>query len=932
MKNKIISQVGELLTRIKVFLQSFFTKIIGIFSIENIRKTWERIASEFNRDLIKKGITNFFTKFYTRIKRVFTREYWEEKFSKPIEKYHHIVERIRLGELGNDIERDLRRQLKYFSNFIFRLETLHYFLALLAGLAITSNVAFQFLMEPDANSAETITQFAENLGVCTWISIILLILYISMSISVPFLTRFSISYIIYLVISYLLLVTQNLNNNKFHFDQYSQNNFFEIEGLQYVLWIMAAGFVLQMLFSFTVGRKRPAKLLKVGDSQAVLILGVLLAIVVIHDSKLLENLSQYLVLSERMDFDGFVHDFSYKIPLTFISVSSLTAMFWVGVEDLKKNEASLPFSIVISVFFAVVFNYALQAGVALPEDFLGRYIFGGATLFQIIVLTLFNITLYLVFNRFWFPTFLILLVGTGIAIANYLKFTYRSEPLLYSDLAMVKDLNTVLGYLDQKSILMIIGLIVILIGVFYTLKNRLLLGKLTNSVLIRATLLFVSLFSSLQILKIFSNQENGRIAEEIPVLTRLNNGHNTMFAGQGASARFQSLMFLWVKQYTTPVMEPVPGYSPQMVEEVVEKYKKRAEEINKDRKHELNDRTVIFVLSESLANPTHVPGVTTTENVLENIDKIKESTTGGLMKSDTYGGGTGNIEIQTLLGLPQYNMSSSMGIFNVQVVPNMRILPSISDSFDNENRIALHLGDTKLYSRGEVYNRLGFDRFIADDPTAEKPRVYEKYGDFPSDWATYENVLENIDTKENQFFSVITYQNHVPWNMPEPGVLRGEGEGFTPEQNETLSHYVRLLKTTDVETKEFLEKLEKIDKDITVVFYGDHLPGLYPNEMFESNPDSRYLTDFFIWSNHNSEKKPIGEVTASDFPALVLSHTNSKVSPYYALLTDIMDKANSGRKELTEEEQIIASDLKIIQYDLVMGKSYLRNFPEFFEF
>ena len=242
------------------------------------------------------------------------------------------------------------------------------------------------------------------------------------------------------------------------------------------------------------------------------------------------------------------------------------------------------------------------------------------------------------------------------------------------------------------------------------------------------------------------------------------------------------------------------------------------------------------------------------------------------------------------------------------------------------------LGDLKLYSRSAVYERLGFKNLIADDKQAtKKPSVNEKYGVFPSDDSTYQNILDNINTKENQFFSVVTYQNHTPWSMSEPVELGGQGEGFSDAENERLSHYSRLVKHTDTATKEFLDNLSKIDKDITVVFYGDHLPGFYPNSAFKKDPDSQYLTDYFIWSNHNNEKKDYPEVNSSDFPAAVLAHTNSRVSPYYALLTDILDDASVDKKELTKEQQSIADDLKLVQYDLVSGQYYLKNYPDFFK-
>lgn len=71
-------------------------------------------------------------------------------------------------------------------------------------------------------------------------------------------------------------------------------------------------------------------------------------------------------------------------------------------------------------------------------------------------------------------------------------------------------------------------------------------------------------------------------------------------------------------------------------------------------------------------------------------------------------------------------------------------------------------------------------------------------------------------------------QGHLPWGLIDSSIT-AEGEGFTESQNNDLLTYTRLLSNTDTATREFLDSLQKIEKKITVVFYGDHLPGLYPS-------------------------------------------------------------------------------------------------------
>ena len=154
-------------------------------------------------------------------------------------------------------------------------------------------------------------------------------------------------------------------------------------------------------------------------------------------------------------------------------------------------------------------------------------------------------------------------------------------------------------------------------------------------------------------------------------------------------------------------------------------------------------------------------------------------------------------------------------------------------------------------------------------------------------------------------------------------MVRSKGKGFSDEENSKLTFYSRLLSQTDTATQSFLESLSKIDKKITVVFYGDHLPGLYPESAFKNNPESQYQTDYFIWSNFDAPKLNYPLVNSSDFSAMVFEQTNSKVSPYYALLTEVLKKASVDKKALEGEAQEIAEDLKMVEYDLISGKGYL---------
>ncbi|KXU10595.1 Lipoteichoic acid synthase LtaS Type IIc [Streptococcus gallolyticus] len=492
-------------------------------------------------------------------------------------------------------------------------------------------------------------------------------------------------------------------------------------------------------------------------------------------------------------------------------------------------------------------------------------------------------------------------------------------------------MDLIFSYIDTTIVIYVSVAFIAVILFYIKLRSKILTGKIFNQKRYRATSFAFLAIIITSFYSIFVNSDDGKIIDDIPVVSQLNNNYNVFWLGNSTHSTYRSLLYVWTKQVTSKAMDKPEGYSKSRVEEIVQKYTDLADEINQNRTEEISDQTVIYILSESFADPNLLSAVSLNQDIIPNIRQISSETTSGLMKSDGYGGGTANMEFQTLTSLPMYNFSSSISTLTNEVIPLMSNIPSLSSEYYSENRIAVHLGDALTYSRSTMYNKLGFETFIARENGTENISDAVFVGDYPSDESTYNTVIDNINPSVSQFFSVITYQNHVPWDYNDESVI-AEGVDFTDEENSELTNFSSLLSVTDSATQSFLNELAQIDKKITVVFYGDHLPGFYPNSTFEDSPEQQYQTNYFIWSNYQANKLDYPYVNSSDFTSLLLAHTNSKVSPYYALFTEVLNNTSIDKEELTDEQQKIADDLKIIQYDLTVGKGYINDYENFFEF
>jgi phosphoglycerol transferase MdoB-like AlkP superfamily enzyme len=254
---------------------------------------------------------------------------------------------------------------------------------------------------------------------------------------------------------------------------------------------------------------------------------------------------------------------------------------------------------------------------------------------------------------------------------------------------------------------------------------------------------------------------------------------------------------------------------------------------------------------------------------------------------------------------------------------------------DGREPIAVHPYMTSMYKRDAVYPILGFDKFVSEDDL-DNP-VYLDDSDFVSDQTAFDEVRHQIDATDAPLLvNLVTMQNHYPmkdlYDDPLPvtglsGDPRAEAEG-----------YGRGLQYTDAALEEFLAGLEASDEPTAVVFYGDHQPGIWPQDVRDRNGDlAMRETPFFVWANFPTEKVETAPVTSPIyFLPLLYDAVGAPLPPWYALLHDLYasvpameqgvyvdaEGESHSRRELPPGAQRLLDDYRLLQYDLSVGKRY----------
>ena len=821
---------------------------------------------------------------------------------------------------------DLRDFLFKIYNKITR--TQKYCIALFLLFFISNTFLTQNLISKEIKSTGSVLFLVNQFGIWFGIAFLILVLLISQyALKWIFFLKILVSYVIYLILSYSIDVSLNINNPSYKIDHFEKNNFWQFNSLVFILSLLVISYVLGQIKKSYDNKANRKKLEPIGKMFEYVLHSSVVCSFIFTDSKILSFLyrtSWYVsgnfekLGAGKYSLSQFwILEFHLLLLSFFLTLVGL--LFVKGQVDVVKNRSGFSLAAFTSISLAILFNTGIQLGLGHGEPLVGYSIFPGGVIFQILCLSYLFIFLYIIFNRYLFTTILILFGGVLFIVANALKFSMRAEPILPSDLVWVFQPSVLFSFVDA-SVLMTVSISLVIFTFIYIIGRRYIYpGRIIRATILRFVLLGLMLLLSINVYSIFKRKDNGKIIDDVPIITLLNNFQDTKWLGNSINARYRSLSYVWLNQITTdPIIEP-KGYSKEKIKEIEKKYDQVALEINKNRNELIDNQTIVYVLSESFADPSRIEGVNLSRNPIPKIQEIKTKVTSGLMQSDGYGGGTANMEFQTLTGLPFYNINPTVSVLYSEVAPKMRRLISVSDSFNNKE--VIHFESPINYSRNVIYNRLKFNKFISIDDKKNYDLGYQEV--HISDESTYKAVLKEMDAKKNQFFSVITIQNHSPFIAGEPSDLTATGNGFSDDENTKLTNYSRLLTFTDTATQSFLESLSKIDKKITVVFYGDHLPGLYPESAFKNNPESQYQTDYFIWSNFDAPKLNYPLVNSSDFSAMVFEQTNSKVSPYYALLTEVLKKASVDKKALEGEAQEIAEDLKMVEYDLISGKGYL---------
>ena len=642
---------------------------------------------------------------------------------------------------------------------------------------------------------------------------------------------------------------------------------------------------------------------------------------------------------------------------------------------------------VLFVIFDIIVVTALEVGVSASSTrvqlssptvgfgFVSKMWTDGNFVFvlNVILVALLYLMLLMLLNRFWASSIVMLAAGIIVAVIEHFKIEIRYEAILPADLGFLgSNTGNMLTFAPAGAhVTILIALAVFAVLLVPVLALRYVDGRKgrmiqTDDRRLNLTSRLILLLLPILVFALYCMHVSTTDSLANKFSRAL--GDTPSMWDSVYDAQRNGPLVAFTRQLDPKIMDKPDDYSEETMRQIAARYRKEAKTINASRTNDLNDSTVVYVLSESFSDPSRVPGLKTNKDSMPNIRRIKAGTTSGLMLSSGYGGGTANLEYMGLSGLSMANFDSSLSSPYQQLVPSQHWTPTINQLWGAPvNSLGYHPYESSMYSRATNYKKFGFSHFY----TLTGPDVI-KYQDkidespYVSDKSSYDSALEGIKSgKTNKFIQIITMQNHMPYHeWYENNDYTAESTTGTPlgdDEQQSIETYQKGVEITDQATQEFLNELDALDKPVTVVFYGDHLPGIYSSASEDDNNSlALHLTDYFIWSNKvsGSQGNKASDAAYSSpnfFVAQAADHMNAKVSPYLAFLTEMHSKIaameppvvnkiqgwdripegqsiyldQNGNPMSTDDfdketEQLLA-DYKLIQYDITAGKNYLKD-------
>ena len=519
-----------------------------------------------------------------------------------------------------------------------------------------------------------------------------------------------------------------------------------------------------------------------------------------------------------------------------------------------------------------------------------------------IMLILAVISLSLLFRKRIFAMCMLSLIWIALGITNCVVLANRMTPFNVKDLSNLKE-----GSQIFRNYFSATNLVIICLGIAAFVLATILLYRKTPRMKEKVNYKRALSAVLIIILLAFGTIQAGMRAGVLDTFFG-----NLAYAYRDNGMPY-SFMITWIK---TGIDKP-KDYSPEKIHGIFSKGELGDEGIyvpgiDDDTDEEPGGKkrpNIIYLQMESFIDPQMVDGFEYSKDPVPVFRKLMKDYSSGYITVPAVGAGTANVEFEAISGI-------SARFFGPGEYPHKSILTEQtceSAAYDMKqlgySSHAIHNHRGAFYNRNTVFKNLGFDTFTCLEymnNVAKTPKNWAK------DNVLTDSILDALrSSKGPDYIYTISVQGHGKY--PSEQVLEEPEIEVTDAPDEETKWSYEYFANQMYEMDQFLgdltDTLSKLDEDVVLVIYGDHLPALNMTADMMSTKDL-YKTQYVVWDNFGLKKKD-GDTTTYKIHAQIMK----RLGMCSGMLTRYHQDYSDSKTYM--------SDFKALAYDMLYGKKYI---------
>ena len=518
-----------------------------------------------------------------------------------------------------------------------------------------------------------------------------------------------------------------------------------------------------------------------------------------------------------------------------------------------------------------------------------------------------------------------------IFIVNYIhinKYNSRGTPLLPEDFQLASQAASLTKFIDVWSLagLAFAVLVALAAGILLERYAQRKIGRLAkHSILtwLTALVLFCGVFN---FATDFIRNHDGSKYQKI-------NWLNTTFTAWNQKRNYDENGFIvgFLYNWNKFNLAAPENYDEETIMQIKNEYSKNTASKNLSDA----DYNIVIVLNESFYDPSLIEKYYphTGGDVTPNLHKVMAQYPSGWMYTLDYGGGTANIEFETLTGLTNFWVNT---VPYTDLVPKAGNIPSVA-TWTKQNgykTTAIHPYNGGMYKRDISLMNEGFETFITE--LEMKHKEHEGDSEYINDKSAYNEVVDTLRADDNkQMIMLITMQNHLPYNSStysDHHFSLINPIANDAERTENIRNYYESLYNSDKYLGDFIAELDTMDEKTVVLFFGDHSAGLFSELNDSSNNSEEFIlsrtTPYFIYSNFplNGARKNLPNTTPNCLVNTLYNTLGVEKPALNYLLDDVCTTEPILARTYFDEKEFIETDIlnayELVTYDILGGKKY----------